>query len=127
MFGDTCFSYLQPLQNYSFLFLLGIEALREVRRIVFDSKCVYVEIPMSGDGECLAQKDVYGRYLLNVIVESAEGEKCNLGVLLASSGFTMSYYADGIRRDLDQAMRESIRERRGIFNLPDEVFAYPFR
>jgi hypothetical protein len=50
----------------------------------------------------------------------------NLAVKLASAGYTMSFYVKGINQPIDTAMREAIKHKAGMFNLPEEVFLHPF-
>ena len=70
--------------------------------------------------------DCYQRALVNIWLEDNQGVMENLAVKLASAGYTMSFYVKGINQPIDTAMREAIKHKAGMFNLPEEVFLHPF-
>ena len=110
---------------------IGIESLRAARRIVFEAKNIYVHVGRDRFGNSAVPIDFYGRRLIDVWLafdDENNGEtKVRLSSRLAAIGYTMSFYATGIDKDIDDAMRSAKRAKRGIFNLPEELFCSPFR
>lgn len=106
---------------------ISIESLRATRKIVFEARAVYLHVPKYSDGSPTVLRDLYGRQLMNIFVENASGSFDNLAEVLATQGYTLSFYTTGIHTDVDTRMRDAITQKRGMFNLPDEVFAYPYR
>ncbi len=105
----------------------GIECLRAARTMVFDARGVFLQVERDFLGKPVVRKDDNGRLLANMYIETSEGSKVNFVEKLASCGFTLSFYTTGIDRKINSAMKTAIHEKRGVFNLPDEAFTYPFR
>ena len=64
---------------------------------------------------------------LCVTIANDRGVVKDLAVKLALAGYTMSFYVAGMNQAVDKAMREAMRRRTGMFNVPEEVFLHPFR
>ena len=106
----------------------GIEALRAARQLVFTAKKIYLQIQAYDvQGRISVELDQYNRRLLNVILEDQNGRQTNLATLLASKGFTFSFYSCKVDNEIHQAMRQAIADKRGLFNMPEEVFTHPYR
>ena len=107
---------------------IGIESLRATRQIVFEARCVYLQVPPNdSDGNPTVFLDMYRRRLMNIFVENKSGAIDNLAEVLAEQGYTLSFYTTGIHTEVNARMRDAIAKKRGMFNLPEEVFAYPHR
>lgn len=106
---------------------IGIEALRVARQTLFEASEVLVQVKKDLRGRLFAPKDVYGRRLVNLFLIDSHGAVENFAEKLASLGYTLSFYTTGVDVGIDSAMREAITHKRGIFNLPEELFTYPYR
>lgn len=104
---------------------LGLEALRFLRALVWKTPRLALHIQAGYEVE----RDAYGRCLLDfVLCSDSDAQFRNLSYEMARAGHTLSYYTrDGIERNMDAAMRDAIENHRGMFNLPGEVFAFPYR
>ena len=111
---------------------IGIESLRAARQMVFEARSIYVEVYRDASlASTSVPIDIHGQRLTDVWLGYDEGDgrerKEALSRKLASEGYTMSFYTTGINKWIDDAMRSAKREKRGMFNLPEELFCYPFR
>ncbi len=50
-----------------------------------------------------------------------------LSLYLATAGLTFAFYTTGIDTSIWREMREASTQKRGLFNLPEEIFCYPMR
>ncbi|CAB4012018.1 Hypothetical predicted protein [Paramuricea clavata] len=105
---------------------MGVESLRAVCQMVFESKQIYLECDTADDGIPFAHYDRYQRALVNIWLEDNQGVLENLTVKLASAGYMMSFYKKGINQPINAAMWEAIKHKAGMFNLPKDVFLHPF-
>ena len=111
---------------------IGIESLRAARQMVFEARSIYVEVYRDASlASTSVPIDVHGQRLTDVWLGYDDGDgrerKEALSCKLASEGYTMSFYTTGINKWIDDAMTSAKREKRGMFNLPEELFCYPFR
>ena len=111
---------------------IGTESLRAARQMVFEARSIYVEVDRDGSlASTSVPMDVHGRRLMDVWLGYDDGNsserKERLSRKLPSEGYTTSFYTTGIDKQIDDAMRSTKREKRGMFNLPEELFCYPFR
>ena len=107
---------------------MGIEALRVARQMLFEASKVYLQVEMDRHGQVSTPKDLHGRRLANVFLrEKQDNRLFNFADKLALSGHTLSFYTTGIDMSIDRAMRDAIKDKRGIFSLPEEIFTYPYR
>lgn len=106
---------------------LGLESLRVIRQIVYESLTVFIEAEKDAEGNMAVPLDNYRRRLVNIYVEMEGGAMLNLAEVLAARGFTYSYYSTGINDAINNAMRLAITNKLGMFNLPQDVFCYPYR
>lgn len=106
---------------------IGIESLRAVRGSVASASAVYLHIPRDKDGEPQLELDFYQRYLTDIYLRDGHDSCRRLSAVLAMAGYTMSFYTTGIDEVTDANMRNAIRNEKGMFNLPMEVFSHPFR
>ncbi|XP_028410937.1 uncharacterized protein LOC114544140 [Dendronephthya gigantea] len=104
---------------------VGIECMRAARSLLFAAQEVYLQVYI--EEGIAVPTDHHGRRLLNIFAKGQDGKIRNFAESLASSGHTMSFYTTGVEAAIDASMREAIADKRGIFNLPDEAFTYPFR
>jgi hypothetical protein len=108
---------------------IGIESLRAARQMVFEARSIYVEVYRDASlASTSVPIDVHGRRWTDVWLGYDDGDgrerKEALSRKLASEGYTMSFYMTGINKWIDDAMRSA---KLGMFNLPEELFCYPFR
>ena len=106
---------------------IGIECMRAARQMLFEAKSVFLQIERDLRGRPLLAQDDHKRRLAHLVLENADGVKENFAEKLASRGFTMSFYTTGVDVGINDAMRSAMAEKKGIFNLPEEVFTYPNR
>ena len=106
---------------------IGIEALRVARKILFEASVIFLQVERDSRGRLFAPLDLHGRRLVNIFVQDECGTMENFAEKLARLGFTISYYTTGLDDNVDSAMRDAITKKRGIFNLPEEVFTFPYR
>ena len=62
-----------------------------------------------------------------VFLENSDSVQENFAEMLASRGFTLSFYTMGVDVGINQAMRRAVADRKDIFNLLQEVFTFPNR
>ena len=108
---------------------IGTESLRAARQMVFEARSIYVEVYRDASlASTSVPIDVHGRRWTDVWLGYDDGDgrerKEALSRKLASEGYTMSFYMTGINKWIDDAMRSA---KLGMFNLPEELFCYPFR
>jgi hypothetical protein len=111
---------------------ISTESLRAARQMVFEARSIYVEVDRDVSlASTSVPMDVHGRRLMDVWLGYDDGNnserKERLSRKLPSEGYTISFYTTGIDKQIDDAMRSAKREKRGMFNLPEELFCYPFR
>ena len=123
--------YKQSEQSTTFTTFLtrhiGIECLRAARQLVFEAKAVFLHVERDFRGRPFLAKDSHGRRLAHLFLENSDGVQENFAEMLASRGFTLSFYTMGVDVGINQAMRRAVADRKGIFNLPQEVFTFPNR
>jgi len=106
---------------------IGIECLRAARQMIFEAKTVFLHIQRDFRGRPFLAQDDHKRRLAHLFLENSNGEIENFAEKLASRGFTLSFYTTGVDVSINDAMRTAMAEKKGIFNLPEEVFTYPNR
>ena len=106
---------------------IGIECLRAARQMIFEAKSVFLQIERDLRGRLFLAQDNNKRRLAHLFLENSDGVKKNFAEMLASRGFTLSFYTTGVDVSINDAMRSAVAEKKGIFNLPEEVFTYPNR
>ena len=106
---------------------IGIECMRAARQMIFEAKSVFLQIERDPRGRPFLAQDDHKRRLAHLFLENSSGVKENFAQKLAWHGFTLSFYTTGVDPDINDAMRSALAEKKGIFNLPDEVFTFPNR
>ena len=118
--------YKQSEQSTTFATFLTrhieIECLRAARQLVFEAKAVFER---DFCGRLFLAKDSHRRRLAHLFLENSDGVQENFAEMLASCGFTLSFYTTGVDVNINQAMRRAVADRKGIFNLPQEVYTFP--
>ena len=107
---------------------IGIESLRVARQAVFDAKAIFLQVAIDRAGNVTKQLDMYRRVLTDIWLLFPNDENYyRLSLYLATGGLTFAFYATGIDTSIWREMREAIKEKKGLFNLPEEIFSYPMR
>jgi hypothetical protein len=101
---------------------MGIESLRAARQAKFDAKAVVLQV------NATKQLDIYRRILTDIwLLFHDDAEYHRLSLYLATAGLTFAFYTTGIDMCIMREMREASRQKKGLFNLPEEIFCYPMR
>ena len=107
---------------------MGIESLRIARQAVHEAKAVYLHVPRDRTGKSTLSVDFHRRLLTDILLSFRDGDKCSrLSLYLAFKGYTYTFYTTGIDAAIFQEMREAMTMKKGLFNLPEEIFCYPMR
>ena len=107
---------------------MGIESLRAARKAIFEAKAIFLQVPSDPRGNITKQLDVYRRLLADVWLQfDNDDNRYRLSTYLATGGYTYAFYSTGIDTSIWREMREAIKNKKGLFNLPEEIFCYPMR
>ena len=99
---------------------MGIECLHAARQLVFEAKAVFLHVERDFCGRPFLAKDDHGRRLVHLFLENSDSVQENFAEMLA-------FYTMGVDVGINQAMRRAVADRKGIFNLPQDVFTFPNR
>lgn len=106
---------------------VGIESLRAARQAVFEAEAIYLHVPRDRLGNPMLALDIHRRQLADVWLRFGASDYRRLSVHLAAMGYTLTFYTTGIDVDIHEQMQTAMTKGDGLFNLPDEIFSYPFR
>lgn len=100
---------------------IGIRSLRAARELIFNATNVYFDISDH------TQSDMYKRLLVDIWLLDDNAVKSNFAEELARMGCTYPFVNNCMHMGIYNAMLAAKEAERGMFALPDEVFASPFR
>ncbi len=89
--------------------------------MVLDARGVFLQVERDSCEKLLMPRDDNRHLLANIHIETSQDSNINFAEKLASCGFNPFILHHGHR------LKKAINEKKGIFNLPEEVFTYPFR